>query len=114
MTECDAPSRKPESKWHSLFSYKESKPQFHQPRVKVDKKSIFIPKPVHDQGVLALDDCLIGKFYESSPNIVQIKSIVNFLWGQYERVEAMSWGDDSFTFKFARNQTKDWVFEERP
>lgn len=60
--------------WSSLFhSEKAATLRFHQLSVEDGKPSIFIPKSVHNLGISAWEDCLVGQFLGIAAPLAQIQ-----------------------------------------
>lgn len=69
------------SSWSSLFHSGEgAKLTFHQ-HFLADKRSVFIPKSVHDKGIAIWEYCLVSQFLGASPPLSQIQAITRQIWG---------------------------------
>lgn len=60
-------------------SHIDYKLKFHQPINHEGKNSIFIPNSVHNEGILAWGDSLIGQLFGMAPALNRIQAVVNFL-----------------------------------
>lgn len=101
--------------WSSLFHTGSSAQlSYHQPLMAKGKNSVFIAKSVHNSGIAAWEDYLVGQFLGSMPFLSLIQPVVHQIWGRRYRVDVFLLDNGLVLFKFENPQTCSWILEGGP